>query len=365
MYYIFLLLSLFAFPVFILLILIKVIFKKGPTIKKSSILAATSFVILIASGILMPDLTAEEREQIEHEKQIKLEKSEAKQLEKKEKEEKKEEIKQIKEKKKADEKAEEDKLAKDKKRKKEKEQELQKKKKEQNAIKADKQKENKKKEKEKLKAEKKKKKAEAKTKKEKQKEQNKLEKAEAKKKKEKKIKKENAKKPTETKKKESKPKKEKKKEKKKLTIDKKMVKSNSNVDKAKFIDTGVLRVHINPSSVWSENSFVTTYTYYALEAINEAFKDKGVNEVEVQINTDFTDAKGNESKDQAVTITYDRAKFEELNYKKFKTMASGQEWRILNESSTYNIHPGIFIEIKDKYRQNLINGMSKSNTPGF
>lgn len=169
------------------------------------------------------------------------------------------------------------------------------------------------------------------------------------------------------KKKEPKTKKEnkQKKEKKNEPIDKKIVKNNSNVDKAKFTSDDVLQIEINPSSVWSENSFVTTYTYHALEAIDEAFKDKKVNKVEVQINTKFTDSKGNESTGQAVRINYDRDTFEELNYKKFKTMAGGQEWRILNESNSYFIHPGIFREIKDKYKENLTYGMSKSDVSSF
>lgn len=156
------------------------------------------------------------------------------------------------------------------------------------------------------------------------------------------------------------PKKEKAPKKESLPIDKKIVKENSHIEKAKLNESGHLIITLDGDSSWSENTIVTTKTYWGFEAVKQAFDDPSVNTVGVEIEATLTDNKGNEEKEWVETFEYTREAFDELNYDKFLSMASGQEWRILNESSSYAIHPAIYNSIKDKYKENLIHGSVKA-----
>lgn len=158
-------------------------------------------------------------------------------------------------------------------------------------------------------------------------------------------------------KKEEKKEKPKKEPKKELTLEERMEKE-TNADKVTFKD-GILELTFNGDASWSENTIVGTHTYSAFESINEGFKDDKVNEVSIIIEATFMDNKGNESKNSALEFIYTRETFEELNYDNFLSLAVGEEWRILNESDVYFIHPGIFNNIKDEYKNNLPNGNSK------
>ncbi|WP_077319013.1 hypothetical protein [Virgibacillus proomii] len=72
----------------IILLIVRAIFKKGMSFKKLSILLASSLVVFIISGIFMPELTPEEKDQLEERKQEK-EHAAATKLEIEKKEEKK------------------------------------------------------------------------------------------------------------------------------------------------------------------------------------------------------------------------------------------------------------------------------------
>lgn len=81
-------LSFASFAVGIILLLVRAIFKKGMSFKKLSILLASSLVVFIISGIFMPELTPEEKAQLEERRQEK-ERAAAAKLETEKKEEKK------------------------------------------------------------------------------------------------------------------------------------------------------------------------------------------------------------------------------------------------------------------------------------
>lgn len=144
-----------------------------------------------------------------------------------------------------------------------------------------------------------------------------------------------------------------------LPIDKKLVKNNDHVDEAAIDDKGFLTISQNATAAWSENSIVTIHTYWMFEAMNEGFKDPSVNEVEASIKTNVIDNKGNSSLKEVASFLYARETFEELNYEGFLTLASGQEWRIYNESDVYQLYPVIFNNIKEDYKDNLVSGISK------
>lgn len=142
------------------------------------------------------------------------------------------------------------------------------------------------------------------------------------------------------------------------TIAEQLKENDKNVDKA-ILENGVLILEHEAKSLWSENSLF--YSVYDLfETMNEAFKDKSVNGVKVVISTVMVDNKGNESVDPVISYEYSRESFEELNFKNFSNMAYSQQWRILNESDSYFIHPGIYKNLKDEYTNNLIYGNSKN-----
>lgn len=141
------------------------------------------------------------------------------------------------------------------------------------------------------------------------------------------------------------------------SIDEAIQEDDSNVEEAS-IEDGVLILKTEGKTTFSENTLFHS-VYDLFEAMHEGFKDKDINKVEVALTTTMVDPKGNESDDDVITFEYSRESFEELNYDKFSEMAYGQQWRILNESDSYSIHPGIYKNLKDDYTNNLSHGMAK------
>src|SRR5699024_10982265 len=110
------------------------------------------------------------------------------------------------------------------------------------------------------------------------------------------------------------------------------------------MDNGELILTYEPGMGWSENSLFYT-VYDSFEVTNQAFKDDSVDSVLNLIQGVMVDQKGNEELKDMITYRYTRSDFEELNYSKFKEMAFGQQWRILNEADGYFIHPGIRVNL--------------------
>lgn len=160
------------------------------------------------------------------------------------------------------------------------------------------------------------------------------------------------KKTDESKKKEEKPKVEKPKKKEdNRTIAEKLQEDNDNIDKASLKD-GVLTLSGEGKTTFSENTlFMSVYDFF--EAMHDGFQDKDVKEVYVELTTTMVDQKGNESVEPVIKYNYSRESFEELNYEKFKEMAYSEEWRILTEANYYYIHPGIYKNLKDKYKDHV------------
>lgn len=141
------------------------------------------------------------------------------------------------------------------------------------------------------------------------------------------------------------------------SIDEVLQEDDKNVDKA-ALENGVLTLEKESGTIWSENSlFFSVYDLF--ESAKVAFGDDSIDEVNAIVNTLMVDTKGNESIEPAISFTYTRDSFEELNYDNFSNMAYSQQWRILNESDSYSIHPGIYKNLKDDYTSNLSYGTSK------
>lgn len=115
---------------------------------------------------------------------------------------------------------------------------------------------------------------------------------------------------------------------------------------------GELTIDFEPGTMWSENSLMGV-VHDMFENLPISFEDNEIDSVVNVINVEMTDSKGNEEVKPVITFRYTREDYESLNYENFKTMSLGEEWRILNESDGYFIHPGIRANLKDKYTDNL------------
>lgn len=135
------------------------------------------------------------------------------------------------------------------------------------------------------------------------------------------------------------------------TIDIALVEDNDYISEANLTD-GKLTLIADGKTTFSENTLF--YSVYDLfEAMHDGFQDENVNEIYVELMVTMIDSKGNESIEPVIKYNYDRETFEELNYENFTNMAYSEEWRILREANYYYIHPGIYKNLKDKYKDNL------------
>lgn len=135
------------------------------------------------------------------------------------------------------------------------------------------------------------------------------------------------------------------------SIDEAIEEDNKDVEEAQMSD-GELTLTYEPGTMWSENSLFNV-VYDAFKVTHDAFEEDEVDSVVNVIKVKMTDEKGNEELKDVINYRYNRSDFEELNYDNFKDMALGEQWRILNESDEYFIHPGIRANLKSEYTDNL------------
>ncbi len=151
-------------------------------------------------------------------------------------------------------------------------------------------------------------------------------------------------------------------EKESLTIEEIIVADNPSIKKATFED-GYLRLELDGDGSFSVNTMFSYPANDALNAMGIAFKDDQVETVGAIVTGTLMDKKGNESKEDLISIYYNRSNFEEFDFDNFKIMSLSEPWRIYNESDSYFIHPAIYKDLKEKYISNLINGNSKVEFP--
>lgn len=141
-------------------------------------------------------------------------------------------------------------------------------------------------------------------------------------------------------------------------IDEKMKEEYKDIEKTTFKD-GNLQVEKDVTSFWDETSILKHDVLTMFETLPTAFEEQKVNSVTVILHTEMIDNKGNTQMEPIIEYEYSRSSFEELNYDKFLYMATSETWRILNESDAYSIHPGIYKNVKDDYKNNLHHSMTK------
>lgn len=141
------------------------------------------------------------------------------------------------------------------------------------------------------------------------------------------------------------------------TIDE-VLSDENDVDRTSF-ESGTLRLERDVTSFWDETSILKQDVLRMFELLPKAFEDDEVERVRVVLNTEMVDQKGNAEMESVIYYEYTREHFEELDYDNFLWMATSETWRILNESTSYEIHPGIYKNVKDDYKNNLRYGLSK------
>lgn len=146
--------------------------------------------------------------------------------------------------------------------------------------------------------------------------------------------------------------------KKSRTIDEIMSEDEDSVDKAK-LDDGTLTLEKDVITFWDETSILKTDVLTMFELMPKAFEDDDVDRASIVLNVEMTDNKGNKKMEPVIYYEYTREHFEELEYQNFLNTATSQTWRIFNESTSYEIHPGIYKNVKDDYKNNLNSGLSK------
>lgn len=155
--------------------------------------------------------------------------------------------------------------------------------------------------------------------------------------------------------KKEKPEKEKK-EKKKEPLE--QIKDKKYVKSVELEDDNTVDVEIDATGALTVN-FIYDKAVDILEDMHTAFKDDKVTGYYAMVYMDMVDNKGNEMEEEGFNMYYSREDFEALNYEKFSNMSYSEPWRIFNESTSYLIHPVLFNEVKDEYRDNLIKGNNK------
>ena len=141
------------------------------------------------------------------------------------------------------------------------------------------------------------------------------------------------------------------------TIDE-VLSDENDVDRSSF-ESGTLRLERDVTSFWDETSILKQDVLRMFELLPKAFEDDEVERVRVVLNTEMVDQKGNAEMESVIYYEYTREHFEELDYDNFLNMATSETWRMLNESTSYEIHPGIYKNVDDDYTNELRYGISK------
>ncbi|RFA37069.1 hypothetical protein CAI16_03075 [Virgibacillus dokdonensis] len=278
----------------IILLLIKALFKKGPSFKKASILVASSLTVFIISGIFMPELTPEQKAKVEERKEEK--ELAAAKLKSEKEEQEKQERQELEQKEKADqERKEEDK----KKEKKIAEQENMKK--EQQETKE---------EEEKLT-----------TPKNAVKENIKNEKSKAK------INLSNAKDAK--------------------SINELLKKDHDRIDNV-LLENNIAIVIYAEGSFWSETSAFKDFAIDSTSIMRELKNNKNLKGIGFVQMMSMTDQKGNESIERTIITHFNKENYDEINFKNFVNQIYADSSNFYKVSNGYWMHPSIYQNIEEK-----------------
>lgn len=129
-------------------------------------------------------------------------------------------------------------------------------------------------------------------------------------------------------------------------------KYNNKIEAASFAD-GILKVEAKGEmAVWDENDFIKKYPREYFDIFWSGIFLEGVSKVEVVSYSKFNDAKGNESREEAIKMSWNKETVKDANYDKFKDIAMLKPENIYRFSESYNIHVALWRNAKDDTKKN-------------
>jgi hypothetical protein len=136
-------------------------------------------------------------------------------------------------------------------------------------------------------------------------------------------------------------------------------KLNKDIDKVE-VNNGNVVVSFDPEKTyWDETDIARQTALDGVVIFEELFKNPATQTVQIVAPNTLIDDKGNETIEPLVTVKWDRALNNEINYKNFKDLVLAEFPRFYNVSKSYNIHPAVFTRIKEKYAQKFEGGFVK------
>lgn len=127
-------------------------------------------------------------------------------------------------------------------------------------------------------------------------------------------------------------------------------KVNKDIDTVAVEEGNVTITMSKDKSYWNENEMVEQTAKKGIELMEKVFKNPSVQSIKIDVPVPMVDSKGNEEVETVVTVTWDRATHEEINYENFKNMVILEYPKFYEQASTYNIHAGIYNYIDEEYK---------------
>lgn len=318
-------LSLLAFIFFLILLIVKLVFKKGMALNKILTVVGASIIIMILSLVFAPELTEEQKARI-------AERNEQRELEKQEKEEQKALEKKKKEEEKKEEELEREKEEEQKEEEKQKALEREKKEAEKKGEKPETEKEEEKQEKSKTekeqedkrkdKTENKQEQPEDKSKESEEEEKEDVKSAEQKS--NKKVNFSNAKKPED--------------------FSKLLKEKNDDIESVAIKDE-IAVITYRETVSWSETSAFKDFAIDSTSIMRELEDNNEISGIGFAKRMTMIDKEGNESVDDAIIAYYDKENYDDINFENFVNQVYADSSNFYKVSNGYWFHPGVYQSI--------------------
>lgn len=107
-----------------------------------------------------------------------------------------------------------------------------------------------------------------------------------------------------------------------------------------------VRIRYFCDNIWDTRHFLSMATRTDLAIMYNLFKNPKLNKLTLESATEFSDKYGNSKTENGLTVTFNRATAEKINYENFKDMVSADNMALLRASDSYNIHPAILKELQ-------------------
>lgn len=149
----------------------------------------------------------------------------------------------------------------------------------------------------------------------------------------------------------------------KPTIDKADINSAEFISLVKDVNHSIDKVAVSNSNVnitmdsdqayWNESQMVEVTATDSVKIMEKVFSNPSVQSVTVNVPTSMMDDKGNETIENVINVTWNRELSNQVNYDNFLGMVYTDCTKFYNLAESYRIHPGIYMHIKNEYKQNM------------